>query len=219
MAKEARGFYHRPLDPIDRVSEVLFGLIMALVSTSTLSVFTAGRAEVRTMIIGAVGCNLAWGIIDAGMYLMACLDERGRNILTLRAIRHAASRDEARRVIADALPEYLATALSDDELDSIRRKLSLPESSTRPSLTKEDVLGALAVGLLVFLSTFPVVIPFLFTDSALPALRISNVIAILLLFLCGYAFARSTGLRPWWTGFVMVAIGSALVGIAIALGG
>lgn len=47
------------LDPIDSISEVLFGLIMVLTGTMTLSVATAGRAELRTMILGALGCNLA----------------------------------------------------------------------------------------------------------------------------------------------------------------
>ena len=46
---------------MDRISEVLFGLL-----------------EVRTMLIGALGCNLAWGIIDAGLYLIARLSERAR---------------------------------------------------------------------------------------------------------------------------------------------
>ena len=46
------------LDPIDRISEVLFGLIMVLTSTSTLSVATAGRAEVGTMIMGALAAIL-----------------------------------------------------------------------------------------------------------------------------------------------------------------
>ena len=83
MYKPIRGL----LDPIDRVSEVLFGLIMVLTSTTTLSVATAGRAEISTMIMGALGCNLAWGIIDAALDLMGCLDERGRNLLMLRAVR------------------------------------------------------------------------------------------------------------------------------------
>ena len=55
----------RILDPMDRISEVLFGLIMALTFTCTLGV---AAAEVRTMLIGALGCNLAWGIIDGGVH-------------------------------------------------------------------------------------------------------------------------------------------------------
>src|SRR2546427_12257500 len=94
----------RVLDPIDRVSEVLFGLIMVLTFTGSLSIAEAGRSEVRTMLIGALGCNLAWGIIDGVLYLMGCLAEKGRGLLTFRAVRRAADPKEAQRVIADALP-------------------------------------------------------------------------------------------------------------------
>jgi VIT1/CCC1 family predicted Fe2+/Mn2+ transporter len=80
-------------------------------------------------------------------------------------------------------------------------------------------LGFLGVFLLVFLSTFPVVIPFLFMKNVLPALRVSNAIAIMMLFLTGYAFGRITGRRPWVRGIAMVALGSVLVGITMALGG
>jgi hypothetical protein len=53
------------LDPTERLSEVLFGLIMVLTFTCSFSVATAGRADVKNMLIAALGCNLAWGIIDA----------------------------------------------------------------------------------------------------------------------------------------------------------
>jgi hypothetical protein len=207
------------LDPIDRISEILFGLIMVLTSTSTLSVISSGRPEIRTMILGALGCNLAWGIIDAGLYVLGRVDERGRNLLTLRAVRQAAGPAEARRVIANALPEALSD-LPDDQLEAMRQQLlRLPEPPQHPGLTKDDALGALAVCLLVFLSTFPPIIPFLLWGDVQTALRISNAVAIVMLFACGYAYARGTGLRPWGTGLVMVAIGLALVAVAVALGG
>jgi VIT1/CCC1 family predicted Fe2+/Mn2+ transporter len=72
---------------------------------------------------------------------------------------------------------------------------------------------------LVFLSTFPVVVPFLLIPDAHRALRVSNTVAIALLFLCGYRLGRYAGYSPWLTGFAMVAIGLALVAITIALGG
>jgi hypothetical protein len=52
------------LDPVDRSGEVLFGLIVALTFTTTFEVATAGAVDVRTMLIGALGCNLAWGLVD-----------------------------------------------------------------------------------------------------------------------------------------------------------
>jgi hypothetical protein len=54
-------FPRRILDPMDRISEVLFGLIMALTFTSTLGVVTADNIRLRTMLVAALGCNLAWG--------------------------------------------------------------------------------------------------------------------------------------------------------------
>ena len=35
----------------------------------------------------------------------------------------------------------------------------------------------------------------------------------------GYKLAQASGFRPWLTGLVMVAIGVALVGLTMALGG
>jgi len=210
----------RVLDPIDRVSEVLFGLIMVLTFTGSLSVAEAGRDDVRAMLIGALGCNLAWGIIDGILYLMGCLAEKGQGLLMFRAVRKATDPKEAQRVIAEALPSVVAGVLTPAELEAIRERLKqLPEPPARARFGKGDWRGAVGVFLLVFLSTFPVVIPFIFMRSAGPALRVSNVVAIVMLFLTGYTFGRLTGRRPWLVGISMVVLGSILVGLTIALGG
>jgi VIT1/CCC1 family predicted Fe2+/Mn2+ transporter len=210
----------RVLEPYERIAEVLFGLIMVLTFTGSLSVAQADRAEIRTMLIGALGCNLAWGIIDGIFYLMGCLSEQGRGIRSLRTLRKAASPEEAHRVIADALPPLVAATLNPTDYESMRQKLvQLPEPPSRPRLGKDEWLGALAVFLWVFLITFPVALPFIFMHNAGPALRLSNAIAIVLLFLTGYAFGRVAEYRPWLTGLAMIVLGSALVAITIALGG
>jgi VIT family len=208
------------LDPIDRVSEVLFGLIMVLTFTGSLSVAEAGHEDVRTMLVGALGCNLAWGVIDAVFYLMGCLAEKGRNLLTYRAVREATDPERAQRLLADALPPVLASVLEPAELETMRARLKqLPEPPVRARLGGDDWRGALGVFLLVFLSTFPVVIPFMVMSNAVPALRVSNAIAVVLLFVAGYAFGRITGRRPVAAGIVMVVFGAVLVGLTIALGG
>ena len=88
-------------------------------------------------------------------------------------------------------------------------------------LTERSPGVAVAAGvlLLVFLSTFPVVIPFIFMHNAGRALRVSNGIAIVLLFITGYTFGRITGRHPWLFGISMVVLGAALVGMTMALGG
>jgi VIT1/CCC1 family predicted Fe2+/Mn2+ transporter len=208
------------LEPVERVSEVLFGLIMVLTFTGSLSVAEAGRADVRSMLIGALGCNIAWGIIDGILYLMGCVSEQGRGIRALRALRKAGTPEEAHQVIAGELPPMVAHVLGPAEFESMRQKLAhLPEPPTHPRLQKDHWLGALAVFVWVFITTLPVALPFVFMDDIALAMRVSNAIAIILLFLTGYAFGRCAEYHPWRTGLAMVVLGSVLVAVTIALGG
>lgn len=210
----------RVLEPYDRVSEVLFGLIMVLTFTGSLSVAEAGRDDVRLMLIGALGCNIAWGIIDGLLYLMGCLSERGQGIRTLRAIQRSKSLAEAQQAIAGALPPLVAGTFESADYELIRQKLSrLPEPPAHAKLHKDDWLGAMAVFLWVVLTTFPVTIPFIFMDELSRAMRVSNAIAVAMLFVTGYAFGRVAEHRPLVTGLAMVFLGATLVALTMALGG
>jgi hypothetical protein len=210
----------RVLEPYERISEVLFGLIMVLTFTGSLSVAEAGREDIRTMLIAALGCNLAWGVIDGVFYLMGCLAEKSHALFTLHAVRKAGDAGEAQRLIAGALPPMVASVFPPAELEMMRGRLvELPEPPQRARLSRDEWQGAVGVFLLVFLSTFPVVIPFMFMTNVMLALRVSNAIAMAMLFGTGYAFGRITGRGPWMMGISMVVCGAILVGLTIALGG
>jgi len=220
MAEALRELTTPILEPMDRIAETLFGVIMALTFTCTLGAQIGDDIKVRTMLIAALGCNLAWGIIDAGVYLITRVNIESRKVTTLGALRDAADSDSARRVLADVLHPVLASNVSEEQLDALRGKLQqMPALPERARLTKRDVLGALAVCLLCFISTFPIALPFLLIDDGRTALRASNAVAVAMLFLCGYAFGYRSGLRPWPTALAMVVFGAAMVGVAIALGG
>jgi VIT1/CCC1 family predicted Fe2+/Mn2+ transporter len=220
MPDEPRKPFQRVLESSDRIAEVLFGLIMVLTFTGSLSVAEADRNEVRTMLIGALGCNIVWGVIDGVLYLMGSLAEKGRGLMIFRAIRKAADPLQAQRRIAEALPAIVSSVLQPAELEVICERLQqLPEPAEHVRTSKQDWLGALGVFLWVFLSTFPVAIPFLFMHDATRALRVSNTIAVAMLFLSGYAYGRCVDRRPWLTGISMVVLGGALVGLTMALGG
>jgi VIT1/CCC1 family predicted Fe2+/Mn2+ transporter len=220
MSNDSAKSYRRVLDSYERVSEVLFGLIMVLTFTGAINAAEAGRAEIRTMLFGALGCNLAWGVIDGVLYLMGCLADQSGRLRALRTLRRTTDDQAAHRVIADALPPLVASVMQPAELEAIRQRLNnLPEPAKRARLHGRDYLGGLAVFLLVFLSTFPVVLPFLFMQEAALALRTSNAVAVGMLFLTGYAYGRCTGRRPWVIGIVMIFVGAGLVGLSMALGG
>lgn len=210
----------RVLEPAERVAEVLFGLIMVLTFTGSLSIAEAGRDDIRAMLIGALGCNLAWGIIDGVLYLMGCLAEKGRDLKTLRAVREAKDPDKAARLIAEALPATIASVVEPRELDAVHQRLrQLPEPPAKARLSASEWRGALGVFLLVFLSTFPVAIPFIFMQNTLSAMRVSNAIAVTMLFIAGAAYGRIVGRSPWLIGICMVVLGGVLVALTMALGG
>jgi len=208
------------LDPVDLTAEILSGLVMALAFTGSFSIATAGPAGVRSMLIGALGCNLAWGIMDGVIHLMDCLAEKGRGLLWLRAVRSAASPEEGQRVVADTLPPSVTAILQPAELEALRERLvRQPAPPAIPRLETSDWLGAALVCLLMVCCTFPVVIPFMFMHDGTRALRTSHAIGILMMFFTGYAHGRSIGHRAWTLGFAMVLLGTVLAGLTIALGG
>jgi len=210
----------RLLDPHDRISEILFGVIMALTITNSVGIAQHGEGDVRTLLLGALGCNLAWGMIDAAMYLMTQFSDRGRAVAALREVHNQGDPKAAREVIADALPPILVSVLTQEDLESMRQRLSqLPEPPARVQLTRSDWAAAVGVFLLVFLSTLPIVVPFILLHEPRFALRLSNAVAVAMLFLSGYALGAYSGNRPWKVGLSMVVVGVALVGVAIAFGG
>jgi len=206
------------LDPIDRVSEVLFGLIMAVTIIGSVSVASAGRAEVRTAMVAALGCNLAWGLVDAVMYLVRTLTERTRNRALARAVEQA-SDEVAHRLIERSLPPHVAALSGPAEIEGMRRRLlALPDMSA--GLRGEDFLAAFGIFLLVVLATFPVALPFLVFHDAPLAMRVSQGVAVVMLFGAGFALGRHAGhRRPIVTGSAMALLGVALIASVKALGG
>jgi hypothetical protein len=96
----------RLLNPVDRISEILFGLIMAVTIVGSLSIATAAQTEIRTVMVGALGCNIAWGLVDAVMYLVRTATERSR----FRVLAGHVRKSElviGQRLVAQALPSAL----------------------------------------------------------------------------------------------------------------
>jgi VIT1/CCC1 family predicted Fe2+/Mn2+ transporter len=207
------------LDPLERMSEVLFGVVMVLSFTCSLSAATAGREQVRTMLVAALGCSLAWGIVDAVMYVMGRVVGRAHTLQLTRDIRATADAPGVRAILEPEMPPEFAPALDDRAYDRIRAHAASVDLPPAPRLTRDDLRAAVAVFLLVFASTLPVVIPFVFVHDTHRAMRWSNGVAIVFLYLLGHRLAPYAGLKPWLLGLAMVGMGGAMVAICVALGG
>ncbi len=208
------------LDVVDRVSEMLFGLFMALTFVGAISVAESGRVEVRTALFAALGCNLAWGLADAVMYVVRTLAARGKSLTLVRSVQAAASPDAGRKLLGAALSPTVRGLLHQAELEAIRgRIVALRDVPERPTLTRHDLLAALAVFAIVVAATFPVVLPFVIFEDVGTAKNVSRAVALAMLFVGGMALGRYAGYGSWRVGVGMAGLGTALVGAIIALGG
>lgn len=208
------------LNPVDRVSELLFGLFMALTFVGAVSVADRGDAQIRAMFIAALGCNLAWGMVDAVMYLIRTVTDRGRLLTLLRSVREAPDAKSAHTLIESALSRVAAGLVSAVEIEAMRvRIVALPSLPARPKLERRDLVAALAIFLIVVASTFPVVLPFMMFDDVRTAKYVSWAVGLAMLFVGGVALGRYAGYGSWKVGFQMAGLGSALVIAINALGG
>jgi len=217
-------FAARHLDPASHMGEILFGLIMTLTFTLAAGIVIQeeGREGAREMLIGILGCNLAWGIIDGVLYVLGQVFERGRLRRIGVHVRQAATEAEARQVVADEFDASLGPVSDEPARRAFYGAILARVRSAPPApnhVRREDVMGGLAAGWVVFACSFPAVLPFLFLDDPHRALRVSNVILIALLFFVGWRAARHTLVKPWLAGLAFMLVGVLLVALAIPLGG
>jgi hypothetical protein len=208
------------LNPVDRISEVLFGLIMVLTFTGAISASTDAREDVRELLWAALGCNVAWGLVDAIMYLMNVAIERGHTITTIKKIHATENQDEAGSILKGEIQPGIANLMTTAELNELSSRLKkIPAPSKTHVITGIDLWAGVQIFLLVFLCTFPVAIPFGIFDDLEVAMRASNGVALLLLFIGGYMLAGYAGFRKVITAIVYTLIGILLVALTMALGG
>ena len=208
------------LGSIDRVSEMIFGLFMTLTFVGALSISDSGPGEVRAMFFAALGCNIAWGLVDAVMYLVRTMTDRGRKLSLIRAIRAAPDAESGNRLVMDALSTTMAGLVSPVEVDAIRQRVvAMSWVANRPTVNRDDLLAALSIFLIVVGVTFPVVLPFVLISDLGLAKTLSRIIALVLLFSGGFILGRYAGHNGIKTGCIVIALGTALVVAIVVLGG
>ena len=216
-------FTERHLDPASRLGEILFGFIMVLTVTLTASFTVAdGKKGVRQLLLAAIGSNVAWGIIDASMYIMNVMVVRRGKIRLVEAVQRASDPEAALGLVKDRVEPELQELLGPERAEAFSKSV-LPHivgaHIKERILTGEDLYGALASFWLVFVSCLPAAIPFLIFSEPQIALRVSNFLLIVGLFYVGQKWADYAGKSRLAMGSAMVAVGLALVGVAIFLGG
>ena len=214
-------FIQRYLDPVGRLGEILFGLIMALGFTGAVRLGVED-ADNRTLFISILGCNVAWAIVDGVMYVLSAIFEQGRKARLVRDVLAAASDASALQLIGNEFDDRLESLLTADQRGQFYRSvLTAVRQAERepPRVRREDLLGGVAVAMIIVLATLPVVVPYLLIPNPNLAVRISNVVALTLLFLLGMRWGQLVGGRSLRIASGLTLLGVVLVLITIVLGG
>ena len=199
---------------------MLFGLFMALTFVGAVSVAGRGQDEVRTLFVTAIGCNLAWGLVDAVMYLVRTATDRGRKLTLVHAVRAAPDEEAGRVLVRRALLAAIPRVTTEAQVEAIRARLiDLTDVPAKPVLDRQDALAAAAIFLIVVASTFPVVLPFAFFADVETAKWTSRGLALTMLFVGGLGLGRYAGYGSWKVGLLMMGLGTALTVAIVALGG
>ena len=215
------GFFQRYLDPAGRLGEILFGLIMALGFTGAVRLGWE-EPDNRALFIGILGCNLAWAIVDGVMYVLGELFERSRKVRLFREVSSAKSDAVALQKIAEELDGPLFELTTAEEREQIHRwvlEILRRQQPSIPGIRREELLGGVAVALIIVVATFPIVVPYLVLRDPHLAVRASNAVALVLLFLLGMRWGRIVGSSPVRVAAGLTLVGLILVGITIVLGG
>lgn len=214
-------FVHRHLDAAGRLGEILFGLIMALGIIGAVRLGVEDLSN-RSMFIAILGCNLAWAVVDGVMYVLVELFERGRRYRVAHRIQSLSGDEKALELVQRELGERLAPLVSPEVLKEVYADVLQNVRAAGPlkvSMERGDVLGGVASAFVILVSTAPILIPYLLIPRTMIAVRISELIAVTMLFLLGAWWGKVVGASPLTVGFFLTLVGGALVGVTILLGG
>ena len=171
-------------------SEPMFGVIMVVCFTSVLRAFPyASDQVVRTILISALFCCIAWGLVDGIFYAWEAHYELEKK-KKLQAQAHKAQGDpkNARELVEDDLGDTIVDLMDEKDKEQIYQIIEKNVFGVDLGSVsiKEDILTVLIAFSLVVGSSIIVMLPFLWISPATAALKVSNIAGILLLFVMGF---------------------------------
>ncbi len=228
-AKES--FLARLLDPLDRLVEGIYSVLIVLTFTLATRAIQSQSGEIGMdgshlllqLFVAALGCAVAWGMIDGAMYVLTCVFERGKDRRLYRLVRNAQSQDEGIAVLSEELDDDMGTLTTSTERRQIYTALYGRLRSSPPprgGFAKEDFAGGFGVFLVAVGAALPVLLPLIILPGSVQTtLRVSNFIAFVMLFGMGYRWGQYAGGKPFLTGLMLLILGIIMMIVAIPLGG
>jgi VIT1/CCC1 family predicted Fe2+/Mn2+ transporter len=171
-------------------SEPMFGVIMVVCFTSVLRAFPdASDQVVRTILISALFCCIAWGLVDGIFYAWeAHYELEKKKKLQVQAHKAQGDAKNARELVEDDLGDTIVDLMDEKDKEQIYQIIEKNVFGVDLGSVsiKEDILTVLIAFSLVVGSSIIVMLPFLWISPATAALKVSNIAGILLLFVMGF---------------------------------
>ncbi len=155
-ATAKQSFLSRFLDPVDRLVEGIYSVLIVLTFTLAFNAFQAHTekgadfisAIVFQLFVAALGCAVAWGLIDGVMYVLTSMFQRGERRRLFVAIHDAADEEDAIALLAEQLDDTYAEIATVEERNAHYRELYTLLRASAPRVVgfkREDFAGALGV--------------------------------------------------------------------------
>ena len=216
------------LSPSDRLTEIITGIIMttAVIGATRIGI-GSGHTDFLIIFSAAMGCDIAWGLVDGVLYIFGELTDRGRHVQLLKNLKSIQDETTAIELVVKKIEEELDSPILQhfSRDDKVRISQGVVKFSTKITpenvhVSKKDVFGGITIFFLDVCAGLVLLIPFfILPNQMVIATRISMVIALILLFLIGYKWAKITNRPKVQTGLIMMFLAIAIDVIVIILGG
>jgi hypothetical protein len=200
-------------------SEALYGVILTLTTSASLRVVSGQKIDSRGLFAATLTTSIAWGFVDAVMYLINVLLARARDRKVLDDLRQAPTEEAFRELLRGTTSKDVVDHVKPKVMEHIRGFLAEQPEHAKPGLRRSDYGAALMIWLVVCGITLPVAVPFLLLGTPQTAVRVSQAVAIVIMFVLGMRLGHWTGKNPVMAGLISAAVGILIAVACLALGG
>jgi VIT1/CCC1 family predicted Fe2+/Mn2+ transporter len=217
VAKETIEFVGETLSLGDRLSELLYGVLMVTsISGLVLIGEPGGENDLYYMLVVLFITIVMWGLLDGISYALLSSANRAERETLLESLQAESDSDKRNKAIVEDLDETLISRLDDESKSQIAAIVGngLPrnaEKMTKNKLTSYEKDIVLAAFLLDFIPLIILVFPYLFFDSVKTAALTSHIIALVMFVVLGYYYSKYAHLNKWKGAFVCGLLGLILV--------
>lgn len=209
------------LSPGQRLSELFYGVVMAVILTGMINVgLPPTESTLRLLLFGVFAVNISWGVIDGVTSMYGGLANRADFSRTANEFRTDPASPEKREAVSRALQgtivENLDGAGQAAVVDLIGAGKPVPRQRYPPS--REDWYAALATVIIDFVLVFPVMAPYFIFNTVRWAVFVSHSVSIIMLAAIAVIWAKQLNLNTTKAGVIIAIISFVMIYSTYAIG-